>query len=44
MIKDKIRSNKIELAFLPRFTGVDIRISSHREIDLDNFHSDYFQC
>ena len=38
-----IRSNKkIELAFLPRFTGVDIRISSHREIDLDNFHSDLF--
>ena len=43
MLKDKISSNKkIELAFLPRFTGVDIRISSHREIDLDNFHSDLF--
>ena len=43
MLKDKISLNKkIELAFLPRFTGVDIRISSHREIDLGNFHSDLF--
>ena len=43
MLKDKISSNKkIELAFLPRFTGVDIRISSHREIYLDNFYSDLF--
>ena len=43
MLKDKISSNKkIKLAFLPRFTGVDIRISSQREIDLDNFHSDLF--
>ena len=43
ILKDKINSNKkIKLAFLPRFTGVDIRISSHREIDLDNFHSDLF--